>query len=54
MTGIKDKGPFTNYIIGIWGGGVEKLFELMGREGGLPKKIMNYSIFLPTIVQGQI
>ena len=35
------KGPFTNYVIGIWGGGGQSKYyrELMGGRGGPPKKL---------------
>ena len=39
-----DKGPFTNYVIGIWGGGGQSKYyrELMGGGGGVPPK--NYEL----------
>ena len=48
MAQVIIKGPFTNYVIGIWGGGGQSKYyrELMGGRGGSPQKIMNYAIFL--------
>ena len=38
---LSDKGPFTNYVIGIWGGGGQSKYyrELMGGRGVPPKKL---------------
>ena len=41
MSFTYSKGPFTNYVIGIWGGGGQSKYyrELMGGRGGPPKKL---------------
>ena len=37
------KGPFTNYVIGIWGGGVsQSITGSLGGGGGVPQK--NYEL----------